>query len=66
MSAWRLSIGWVDGRLAAIVTDPSDPLAKPFNVIVVDWRADGIVRVRDFFHAPYAFYGAEISVLAQA
>jgi RNA polymerase sigma-70 factor (ECF subfamily) len=66
MSAWRLSIGWVDGELAAIVTDPADPLAKPFNVIVVDWTADQIVRVRDFYHAPYALDGAAISVLAKA
>jgi RNA polymerase sigma-70 factor (ECF subfamily) len=61
MSAWRLSIGWVDGKLAAIVTDPADPLAKPFNVIVVDWTADRIVRLRDFYHAPYALDGAAIT-----
>jgi RNA polymerase sigma-70 factor (ECF subfamily) len=63
MSAWRLSIGWVDGRLAAIVTDPSDPLAKPFNLIVVDWTEDRIGRVRDFYHASYALDGAAISLL---
>jgi RNA polymerase sigma-70 factor (ECF subfamily) len=65
MSAWGLSTGWVDDRLAAIVTDPSDPLAKPFNVIIVDWAADRIVRVRDFFHARYAFEAAAVSVLAK-
>jgi RNA polymerase sigma-70 factor (ECF subfamily) len=66
MRAWRLSVGWVDGALAAIVTDPADPLAKPVNVIAIDWTAHQIVRVRDFHHAPYALDGAEISLLAQA
>jgi RNA polymerase sigma-70 factor (ECF subfamily) len=65
MTAWRLSVGWVDGKLAAIVTDPADPLASAFSMIVVDWAADRIVRVRDFYHAPYALEGAAVSVLAQ-
>jgi RNA polymerase sigma-70 factor (ECF subfamily) len=55
----------VDGKLAAIVTDPADPLASAFSMIVVDWAADRIVRVRDFYHAPYALEGAAVSVLAQ-
>lgn len=63
MTAWRLSIGWVDGRLAVVVTDPEDPLASPFSMIVIDWAADRIVRVRDFYHAPYVLEGAAISVL---
>jgi RNA polymerase sigma factor, sigma-70 family len=65
MTAWRLSVGWVDGKLAAILTDPADPLALPFSMIVVDWAADRIVRVRDFYHAPYALEGAAVSILAQ-
>jgi RNA polymerase sigma-70 factor, ECF subfamily len=66
MTAWRLSVGWADGKLAAIVTDPSDPLAKPFNLIVIDWAGDRIVRLRDFYHARYAFDGAAVSVLNEA
>jgi RNA polymerase sigma-70 factor (ECF subfamily) len=65
MTAWRLTIGWVDGELAAIVTDPSDPKARPSNLIVIDWAEDRIVRLRDFYHAPYALDGAGISALPQ-
>ena len=65
MSAWRLSIGWVDGELAAIVTNPSDRAAKPFNLIVIDWAGDKIVRLRDFYHASYALEGATVSVMSQ-
>ena len=65
MTAWRLSVGRVDSKLAAIVTDPADPRSSPFSMIVVDWAADRIVRVRDFYHAPYALEGASVSVLAQ-
>ena len=65
MSAWRLSIGWVDGVLAAIVTDPLDPAPKPFNLIVIDWVGDKIVRLRDFYHASYALEGATVSVVSQ-
>ena len=66
MTAWHLSAGWVDGELAAIVTDPADPRGKPFSLIVIDWAGDRIVRVRDFYHAPYALDGAAVSHLAQA
>lgn len=65
MTAWRLSIGWVDGELAAIVTDPSDPGASPFNMIVIDWAGERIVRLRDFYHARYALDGAAISGLSE-
>ena len=65
MRDWRLAIGRVDGGLAAIVTHPSDPGAKPFNVIVIDWAGDKIVRLRDFYYAPYALDEAAISFFAQ-
>lgn len=65
MTGWRLSVGRVDGEPAAIVTDPADPLASPFSMVVVDWADDRIVRVRDFYHAPYALEGAAVSALAQ-
>jgi RNA polymerase sigma-70 factor (ECF subfamily) len=62
MSDWHLSIGRVDGELAAIVTKPSDRSAKPFNVIVIDWAEGKIVRLRDFYHASYVLDGAAVSV----
>ena len=59
MSTWRLSIGWVDGRLAAVVTNPADPSGGRPSPIVIDWTGEKITRLRDFYHAPYALEGAE-------
>lgn len=58
MTAWHLSIGWIDGHPAAIVTNPADPSGTPANVIVVDWADSKIVRLRDFYHAPFVLDGA--------
>jgi len=52
MSSWRLNVGRIDGRLAAIVSNPADLQRVPTNVIVVDWAEDVIVRLRDFYYAP--------------
>jgi RNA polymerase sigma-70 factor (ECF subfamily) len=64
MSAWRLDVGRIDGRLAAIVSNPGDPQGAPTNVIVVDWAEDAIVRLRDFYHAPYVLDGAAVELLS--
>jgi RNA polymerase sigma-70 factor (ECF subfamily) len=63
MSAWRLNAGRIDGRLAAIVSNPADPQRVPTNVIVVDWADDAIVRLRDFYHAQYVLDGAAVELL---
>lgn len=63
MNAWHLNVGRIDGRLAAIVSEPADPQASPTNVIVVDWAENSIVRLRDFYHAPYVLDGAVVELL---
>jgi RNA polymerase sigma-70 factor (ECF subfamily) len=63
MSDWRFSVGRIDGRLAAVVSDPRDPQRVPTNVIVVDWAGDAIVRLRDFYHASYVLDGAAVDLL---
>ena len=63
MSAWRLSVGRIDGRLAAIVSNPGDLRGVPAYVIIVDWAEDSIVRLRDFYHAPYVLDGAAVELL---
>jgi RNA polymerase sigma-70 factor (ECF subfamily) len=63
MTAWRLNVGRVDGRLAAIVSNPDDLQMVPTYVIVVDWAEDTIVRLRDFYHAPYVLDGATVEIL---
>ena len=64
MSTWLLTIGWVGGRLAAVVTNPADPGGRRVSLIVIDWTGEKIARLRDFYHAPYALEGAEITLLA--
>ena len=64
MTAWHLSPGLVDGRLAAIVTDPADPAGPPTHVIAIDWAGDRIARLRDFYHARYVLEGAAVVLLS--
>jgi len=63
MSSWRLNVGRIDGRLAAIVSNPADLQRVPTNVIVVDWAEDVIVRLRDFYYASYVLDGAAVELL---
>ena len=63
MSTWRLNVGRIDGRLAAIVSNPADLQRVPTNVIIVDWAEDVIVRLRDFYYAPYVLDGAAVELL---
>jgi len=63
MNAWHLSVGRIDGRLAAIVSDPGDPQRLPAYVIVIDWAGDAIVRLRDFYHARYVIEGAAVELM---
>jgi RNA polymerase sigma-70 factor, ECF subfamily len=57
---WTLVPGLVDGRPAALVKDPADPLGLPAYFILLDWAGNGIVAIRDFAHVRYAIEGAEI------
>jgi RNA polymerase sigma-70 factor, ECF subfamily len=60
---WLFVPGLVDGRTAALVCDPADPLGEPIYFVVLDWNTDGLISIRDFRHARYAVDGAEITVL---
>jgi RNA polymerase sigma-70 factor (ECF subfamily) len=62
MTSWRLSVGMIEGRAAAIVHDPADPAGSPTGLIVIDWADGRIVRLRDFYHARYVLRDAEISL----
>lgn len=64
MIAWHLAVGLIDGRLAAIVTDPADPAGTATHVITIDWAGGRISRLRDFYHARYVLDGAAITLLA--
>jgi RNA polymerase sigma-70 factor, ECF subfamily len=56
---WRLVIGFVDTRPAALVYD-SNSSDRPVNFILVEWKGDKVTKIRDFVHASYAMDDAEI------
>ncbi|MDF2118746.1 sigma-70 family RNA polymerase sigma factor [Roseiarcaceae bacterium H3SJ34-1] len=55
---WRLTPGLVEGRAAALVSDPRDASATPIYFILLDWNGDGLIHIRDFRYAQYAMEGA--------
>jgi RNA polymerase sigma-70 factor (ECF subfamily) len=60
---WRFASGLVDGYLAAIASDPDDPTRTPTYFVLLEWSDEGVVAIRDFYHARYAVEGAEIALL---
>lgn len=62
MTSWRLSVGAIEGRAAAVVHDPADPAGPPIGLIVIDWAHGRIVRLRDFYHARYVLRDAVIEL----
>ncbi|MFY9899629.1 MAG: sigma-70 family RNA polymerase sigma factor [Xanthobacteraceae bacterium] len=59
---WLLVPGMVDGRAAALVRDPHDPTGNPIYFVLLDWRIDKVIRIRDFRYARYAIEGAALLV----
>lgn len=55
---WRLAVGSVDGRPAILSHENNSP--TPTNFILLEWRGGEIVRIRDFYFAPYVTQAAEI------
>jgi hypothetical protein len=51
---WRFALGAVEGRLAMLVFDGTDPVQRPAHFVLLDWRANQIIAIRDFLFAPYA------------
>jgi RNA polymerase sigma-70 factor, ECF subfamily len=60
---WHLVPGLVDRRPAVLVRDPGDPSAPPAYFILLEWRADALLNIRDFRYARYATDGAELLIL---
>jgi RNA polymerase sigma-70 factor (ECF subfamily) len=66
VSDWRLCLGMVEGRPAAIVIDPANPKGSPSYFVLLDWRLGSISQIRDFRHARYIVEAAEIIMVDQA
>jgi RNA polymerase sigma-70 factor (ECF subfamily) len=59
MNDWALALGFVESRPAILIRNPqADNAVRGF--MLVDWRGDEVVRVRDFRHAPYCVAEADI------
>jgi RNA polymerase sigma-70 factor (ECF subfamily) len=59
---WHLDTALVDGRPALAVRDPNDPLARVAYFILLEWRQDRLVAIRDFRYARYVADDAEIII----
>jgi len=56
---WALSLGFVDGQPAILIRNPqADDAVRGF--VLVEWRGDDVVRIRDFRYAPYCLADADI------
>ena len=60
---WRFVPGLVDRRLAALACDPRDRAARPLYFVLLEWKDDRLLAIRDFRHARYAAEDAEMVVL---
>lgn len=63
VSDWALALGFVDGQPAILIRNPqADDAVRGF--VLVEWRGDDIVRIRDFRYAPYCVAEADIRFVA--
>jgi RNA polymerase sigma-70 factor, ECF subfamily len=60
---WRLVPGFVEQRPAILVYDPDDAAGMPRYFVILEWRDNAIVGIRDFLYARYAMEGAELQAL---
>ncbi|TPL45249.1 RNA polymerase sigma factor [Mesorhizobium sp. B2-4-6] len=59
MSDWALSLGFVEARPAILIRNPrAGDTVRGF--VLIDWRGDEVVRIRDFRHVPYCAAEADI------
>ncbi|CDX16368.1 RNA polymerase sigma subunit [Mesorhizobium sp. ORS 3324] len=62
VSDWALSPGFVDGQPAILIRNPlADDAVRGF--MLIGWRADEVVGIRDFRYAPYCVADADIRAL---
>ncbi|MDB5410805.1 MAG: polymerase subunit sigma-70, partial [Rhodospirillales bacterium] len=60
---WRFVAGLVDRRPAILVCDPDDPAGTPKYFVLLEWRGNAVVGIRDFLFARYAIDGAELHMV---
>ncbi|RWO56397.1 sigma-70 family RNA polymerase sigma factor [Mesorhizobium sp.] len=63
ISDWALSPGFVDGRPAILTRNPQEPDGAVRGFMLVEWRDERVVQIRDFRYAPWCLIDAEISTM---
>jgi len=61
---WHFVPGFVEGRPAILVYNPANLAGPPTYFVLIEWRGDRLVTIRDFLYAPYVMDGAEVQPLA--
>ncbi|MEO8998121.1 MAG: sigma-70 family RNA polymerase sigma factor [Rhodanobacter sp.] len=51
---WRFALGAVEGQPAMLVFDSTGPMERPAHFVLIDWRENRIIAIRDFLFATYA------------
>ncbi len=57
---WRMSIGRIEGRLAVMVYDTTEPSSQPAYLIVLTWIESQVSSIRDYRYARYVMRDAQI------
>ena len=60
---WSLSLGFVDGRPAILIRNPTVDGRPVSGFMLLEWLGDEVGAIRDFRYAGYALDGAEIREL---
>ncbi|WP_287068640.1 sigma-70 family RNA polymerase sigma factor [Mesorhizobium sp.] len=63
ISDWTLSLGFVDGRPAILIRNPQEPDGAVRGFMLVEWRDERVVQIRDFRYAPWCLIDAQISTM---
>jgi RNA polymerase sigma-70 factor (ECF subfamily) len=61
---WHFVPGFVEGRPAILVYNPANLAGPPTYFVLIEWRMDRLLTIRDFLYAPYVMDGAEVQPLA--
>jgi RNA polymerase sigma-70 factor, ECF subfamily len=60
---WHFAAGFVEGRPAVLVLNPNDRAQPPQYFVLVEWKDDRIVAIRDFLYASYVMEGADVALV---
>ncbi|WP_287137457.1 sigma-70 family RNA polymerase sigma factor [Mesorhizobium sp.] len=63
ISDWTLSLGFIDGRPAILIRNPQEPDGAVRGFMLVEWRDERVVQIRDFRYAPWCLIDAQISTM---